>query len=98
ATGSSRACCPIQASIPSTVTRWLNTTSGGASMSMEVAYSAIATCLSRLRAGLGRAFERSQPGRPEPVQVFPYNREPVGADHEQVPRTLPVLGDQARIA
>src|SRR5262245_36814335 len=81
--GSSSACWPIHATMPSGVTRWANTTPGGAAMSMEVANSAISPG-GLLRGGL----EGGQVGR--------HHVETVAADAEQVPGPLPLLGHQPR--
>src|SRR5438309_71523 len=99
-TGRRSACWPIHDTIRSAVTRCANTTSGGASMSIEVEKSAIATptwtrpaCVS-----FCRTLQPGEVRRPEPVEEVPHRSEPVGANHERMTGAVAPLRDQARTA
>src|SRR3984893_13187811 len=97
-TGSSVACCPIHDTIRSGVTRWANTTSGGASMSIEVEKSAIGAPAWPVPARFcfGGSLEPGEMRRPETVEEVPHGGEAVGAHQEQMSRALAPLGDEAR--
>src|SRR5438132_1324922 len=99
-TGSNSARSPIQVTMRSPESRYANTTSGGAWMSIEVENSAI-VALERSAAsrfGLGCLLQRGQVGGPEPSQELLHREQSVGAHDEQVTGTLVPFGDQARAA
>src|SRR5437588_12798770 len=98
--GWSSACCPIQASIPCSLTRCANTTSGGASMTIEVENSAIPAPTSHAAAGfgLGGALQRGQVSWPEAIEELLHHPEAVRPHLEEVPGALTLLANQARPA
>src|SRR6185503_16944455 len=74
---------------PSGVTRSSKTTSGGASMSMDVTKSGtVPRCL------LGGRLQRGEPVGPEALDELAHDVEPVDAHHEQVAGALPGLRDE----
>src|SRR5712692_1889457 len=90
------ACRPIHVIIRSAVTRCANTTSGGASMSIEVEKSAIAP--PALPASpdfrLGGPLQPGEARRPELVEEVADRGEAVGAYHEQMAGAIALLGDE----
>src|SRR5690606_40887435 len=84
----------IQAVMPSGVVRRSNTTSGGASMSIDVACSVTTA----LRAAFGCGLEGGELLRPELVEVRAHDGQAVGADREHVPGPVAGAGHQARVA
>src|SRR5690625_2955325 len=92
--GSRLACWPIHAVMPASVVRYSNTTSGGASISIEVAYSAMIIFLLRLDHG----FQLRESRRPEVVQVRPNRSKPIRVHGEQMPRAvLGAAGEPGRV-
>src|SRR5437588_3341516 len=98
--GLSSACCPIQATSPCSVTRCANTTSGGASMTIEVENSAILALTSPAtgRFGLGGALQRGQVSWPEAIEELLHHPQAVRPHPEEMPGALALLADQARPA
>jgi len=99
-TGRSWACWPIHDTIRSAVTRCSNTTSGGASMSIEVEKSAIGSppwpppaCL-----GFGRPLQASEVCRPETVEEVLHGGKAVRANQEEMAGALAPLGDETGAA
>src|SRR5712691_7791889 len=82
--GCSSACWPIHNTIRSAVTRCANTTSGGASMLVEVEKSAIFPPTYRLALGLrlGSSLQPGQVGGPEPVEEVPDRGQAISTNHE----------------
>src|SRR2546421_9666487 len=99
-TGRSSACWPIQDTIRSAVTRCANTTSGGASMSIEVEKSAIVSptwpppaCVC-----FGCALQPGEVCRPETVEEVLHGGKAVRAHNEEVAGALALLGDETGAA
>src|SRR5258708_3588131 len=80
--------------MPSAVVRWANTTSGGASMSMDVVYSPIGLLTGRL---FGRRLERREVMRPEISEIVLHHLQPGGPHHEEMPGPSTFLGHQTRV-
>src|SRR3984893_17614869 len=98
-TGRSSACWPIHDTIRSAVTRCSNTTSGGASISIEVEKSAIGLLWSGAPPGfsLTRLLERPEVRRPEPVEELAARGQPIGANYEQVTGPVALLAHQPSV-
>src|ERR1700716_2153815 len=98
--GWSSACCPIQATSPCSVTRCANTTSGGASMTIEVENSAILapTSPAAARFGLGGTLQRDQVSWPEAIEELLHHPQAIRPHLEEVPGALTLLANQARPA
>src|SRR5690606_4134752 len=80
--------------MPSGVVRRSNTTSGGASMSIDVACSVTTA----LRAVFGCGLEGGELLRPELVEVRAHDGQAVGADREQVAGPVARAGHQTCVA
>src|SRR5687768_571866 len=80
--------------MPASVVRYSKTVAAGASISIDVSYSATVLRLP----GFDSLLERGELRRPKVVQVRPDGGKPVCIDGEQVARPLPTARHQARVA
>jgi hypothetical protein len=96
--GCSSACSPIQDTIRLAVTRYAKTTSGGASISIEVEKSAIVLLRRPVSSGLSLRgmLQRRQVSWPKPIEELSYSTQSVGAHEKHVPGAFAPFGDQAR--
>src|SRR3954451_25395720 len=97
-TGWTSARRPSQETSPSGVTRYSNTSSGVARMSLAVAKSRTARVRPPARSRLDGVAERGELVGAESVQVVPGGGEAVRVDGEQVPRPRPGPRDEAGLA
>src|SRR5258708_722149 len=96
ATGSRSARSPIHVTMRSASTRWANTTSGGASMTIDVEKSTIRAGPPDF--GFCGLLQGGEMARPEAVEEVAHSLQTVGAHDEEVARPLVVLGDQTGAA